>query len=229
MYNFDECKTHFNFPSYYITTDGDIISKKTGRKMTPIITSKGYQKVFLINASGIRKERFVHRLVAECFIPHTDERKDQVNHINGVKSDNRVSNLEWVTNTENMSHVVKNDYMRVRKVFVRQMDLNGNFIAIYNSISEASKLTGADESTISKCCRGKRNSAKGYKWAFVSSEIESAIRSDVALDNVGEKPFSQCDEFERFLIKSICGKCSCGKAQCAACGVKKYISGAKGC
>lgn len=67
----------------------------------------GYMRVALQN--GVRSERFaaqVHRLVAQAFIPNP-ENKPQVNHINGVKSDNRIVNLEWATPKENMQHAIK--------------------------------------------------------------------------------------------------------------------------
>lgn len=65
---------------------------------------RGYARVGIFMPSlGITKILFVHRLVAECFIPNPDK-KETVNHINGIKSDNRAENLEWATIQENLSH-----------------------------------------------------------------------------------------------------------------------------
>lgn len=74
-------------------------------KLSP--QSKGYLTVVL-QKNGKRKTTLVHRLVAEYFIPNLDK-KLQVNHINGIKTDNRVENLEWVSHRENLDHAIKNN------------------------------------------------------------------------------------------------------------------------
>jgi hypothetical protein len=74
-------------------------------KLSP--QSKGYLTVVL-QKNTTRKMVLVHRLVAEYFIPNIDN-KPQVNHINGIKTDNRIENLEWVSHRENLNHAIENN------------------------------------------------------------------------------------------------------------------------
>ena len=92
----------FSLDDYDITTDGEIINKHTGRHVKGQKNGKGYLRVSI---GG--KLQFVHRLVAQKYIPNPNN-LPQVNHKDGNKLNNCVDNLEWVSNKENRDHAIKN-------------------------------------------------------------------------------------------------------------------------
>lgn len=89
------------YENYQVTSWGRVYSKQSKAFMTPQVHDKGYLRVDLIDEDGDRKHFKIHRLVAQAFIPNP-ENKPQVNHIDGNNQNNSVTNLEWVTNAENV-------------------------------------------------------------------------------------------------------------------------------
>lgn len=144
--------------NYLINTDGEIISIKTNKKMSQVINSskKPYIRVGLMK-EGKRHFFLVHRLVAETFIPNPYN-KPYVNHINENKSDNRLLNLEWSTNKENIRHS--------KKRAVAQYSLNGDLIKIWGALYEL-KDEGYNISSICDCCNNKKLTAYKFKWQYV--------------------------------------------------------------
>lgn len=113
--------------------------------------------------------RLIHRLVALTFIPNENIEND-VNHINEIKTDNRVENLEWMTHKENCNHGTRNKRTALKTSKpVLQYDLKGNFIKEWASTQEAGR-NGYDASAVAKCCKNKyerrKNVYKNYIWKY---------------------------------------------------------------
>ncbi len=136
----------------------------------PYINTYGYQSVGLIRNKKV-KRCVIHRLVALNFIPNLNSKiKTQVNHINEIKTDNRVVNLEWVTAKENINHgtarerIIKSQ-QKIRTKAVLQYDLNLKLIKRWRSTRSAER-SGYHSGHIIECCKGKRKTHKKYIWKY---------------------------------------------------------------
>lgn len=95
------------FPGYFITPSGDVYSSKTKnlKRLKNFKHRQGYENVHL-TVDGVEKIRYIHRLMAEAFLDSWDPLL-QVNHINGIKDDNRLDNFEMVSNSGNQKHAFR--------------------------------------------------------------------------------------------------------------------------
>lgn len=191
------------FEGYYkISTFGRIMSymnnKRMERKQPKLLKfckqPNGYKRIEL--RKNCQKTYIsIHRLVAITFIPNPDN-LPQVNHINEVKTDNSVWNLEWCTAKYNTNYgsgikrrLKTTDYISIGNKIkgihlnrtdssksVYQYDLNFNLLNTYPSIRETVRQTGIDRVTISQCCNNKycknKNIYKNYIFSF--KEIKEA-------------------------------------------------------
>ena len=125
---------------------------------------RGNYLVVHLSKSNNRRAKIVHRLVAEAFIPNP-KNKSQVNHKDGNKANNKINNLEWVTQSENMLHSMnilggKGGFGRIP---IRCVETNVE----YCSIMEATRQTNVQQSSISKALLGKVHTAGGYHWEYI--------------------------------------------------------------
>lgn len=144
---------------YEISSLGRVKILRNGNIKKNWVYKSGYAYIVLTK-NKVQKTFLVHRIVAKAFIPNPDK-KEQVNHLNCNKSDNRVSNLEWCSRSENAFHAVKNDH------WVKQ---NG-------SLNHCAKLT---ETKVKKIlieikngCTGRFLSKKYKVATSVISEIKN--------------------------------------------------------
>lgn len=162
---------------YLVSEEGLVYNTKLGKIITISKTGRGYMAVSL---NG--KIKLLHRIVALAFIPNPAQ-KPQVNHIDGDKNNNKVSNLEWCTQSENMKHAYRIGLQKpsiTQKIVtaeycvknfskkVIQMTEDGEFIAEYRSASEASRVTGFCQTHISSVCRGKVKHCHNFKFRYAS-------------------------------------------------------------
>lgn len=154
---------------YYVSNLGRIKNKK-GTILNGYIHRGSYKRVD-ININGARTQSYLHRLIAEAFIPNP-ENKSFVNHINGIKTDNRVDNLEWVTSKENSNRKIFPNPGRGRSRKVVQIGLDGKIIRIWDSLTLVQNTLEIYKSAISMCCNGKRNFTGGYCWKYYKDYME---------------------------------------------------------
>lgn len=153
---------------YKVSNYGDIMSlpRNGTTKNSRILkqrTGKGGYKYVILHKLGKQKTEKVHRIVANNFIPNT-QNKREVNHKDGDKTNNRVDNLEWATTSENQLHSI---YVlnHLRKQVV-QCTVDGKAIKVWESQAKAAKALKICGGDISRCCNGIRAIAGGYKWRF---------------------------------------------------------------
>ena len=156
----------------YIKSLDRVVNGKNGKtklngKILKSSLVRGYKAVNIWK-NGSSKNIKIHRMIGLYFIENPKNLKC-INHKNGIKTDNRIENLEWCTYSENLTHAYKNN-LRFNKKAILQLDLKDNYIKEHSSLSDASKSIDKyyGRGNITKCCKGLRKSAYGYKWEYIN-------------------------------------------------------------
>lgn len=150
-------------------------------------STTGYKVVSLTQKDGQIKQYKVHRFIAMHFIPNP-ENKPYIDHINTIRTDNRIENLRWVTHKENCNNIISKKKMSkgTKKSMAKRLDsrirlnskkkerpvvqltLDGKFVNQYKSVREAERAFNTGGGAISCCCRNIKGfeSSCGYKWMY---------------------------------------------------------------
>lgn len=162
-----------------------------GKIMSQHIDNQGYPKISLGHKKN-KKDVFVHRLVSTYFIPNPED-KPEVNHRNGIKSDNRVENLEWCTRLENQRHAEdKGLVVRPSKQVLTEAHRSEYKGVIATSLDSLERISfesiasavrylrnngypKAGDANITLSCKSHGKSAYGFTWKFLEREGVSTI------------------------------------------------------
>lgn len=159
------------FDNYYISNYGRISNfnyRNTGNRilLKPFITKTGYKQINLIDNNSNKVKKYIHRLVAEAFLPIPNN-LSEINHIDEDKLNNKIDNLEWCNREYNINYGTRNERMaRSNSKSISQYDQNGNWIATYSSVKEAAKVNNLWKESISSAARGKLFTTGGYIWRY---------------------------------------------------------------
>lgn len=155
------------FDRKYFVDESGCVFDHFGKRMQSRVAGRQYPYVEFrhkVNGKIKRKRYFVHRLVAELFLPNPNN-LSQVNHIDGNKENSHISNLEWVSPAENQLHsrYILQNVTGFEDTPVVCVETG----IVYKSTRDAWRDTGAGYSHISECVKGKRKTAGGYHWRAV--------------------------------------------------------------
>ena len=163
------------FEGFYEVSDkGEIRRLLSGSRTRPIKPRGEKYPTVSLSKPGFKKSVTVHRTVAEAFL-EKPEGATEVNHIDGDTRNNVVSNLEWVTQKQNLYHamLVLNHApygKKPRRVRCRNIDTD-EVVAEYPSVSEAARQIGTmyARAAITQACKHRYDSAYGYRWEYINN------------------------------------------------------------
>lgn len=163
------------YNNYRVSDQGDLFNESNQRFL------KGYKNLGYRCVNIVKNQPkdtfFLHQLIIRSFVGPPPTAKHTVNHINGVKDDNRLINLEYSTPTEQLNHLIK---MGLRKQAVTnrpviQFDLNDCKIAEFPSISVAASSLNYKKNGIRRVCSGISTKYEGFKWKYKCAIVIEAL------------------------------------------------------
>lgn len=176
-----------DYPNYAANSLGKIANIKTG-KLRKFSNHKGYVQC-MVRKDGKSYNKFVHRLIANAFLP-TPQEGQVIDHINGIRDDNRVENLRWCSVDENLHFPLAIKNREHLKKQCSQYHLDGTLITSFNSVFEAATALNLNSGAINNCCIGRKLTCGGFQWRYGCNDTNiEAVRK-----NKRNIQVAQCDE-----------------------------------
>lgn len=169
---------------YAASDEGQIRNANTLKILSGGLSRENGYIQYSLSVNGKQITMLGHRLILSTFQPIANESEMTVNHKDGDKTNNKLSNLEWMTMQENILHAWRtglNSPHILRKV--EQYSIDGDFIASYDSIADAIRTTGVVK--VREAANGERKTAGGFIWKWVEEFIPE--------DRGAKKPVIQFD------------------------------------
>jgi len=159
----------FRNSNYAVMSDLSVVNVLTGRKLKPFKKKNGYVQICLY-IDKCKQYFYLHRVIAECLIPNPEGKKE-INHIDGNPSNNDITNLEWVTSSENQKHAFLTGLQKPTKLFDVKSGVYKGVIhykpAIGGEVKTIRALTdckhfGFNSASVHKVINGQLKTHKGF-------------------------------------------------------------------
>lgn len=163
---------------YEISNHGRVKNTKTNRILSSSLGMSGYMQICIRDSSGKPTTRYVHREVAKCFVPNKNNYKE-VNHKDGVKSNNNWKNLEWVSRKMNCQHAIDNELLNIsgEKHPLAKLDVDGVEFALdlyYKDnirVGTIASMLMVNFHTVDKIIKNISYKKEQAKWREVNKEL----------------------------------------------------------
>lgn len=150
---------------YQVSNLGRVKRVTSGRILKGSKQTPGYLRVDLYK-NGSKSKKLIHRLVAEAFIPNS-ENKSQVNHIDENKTNNMVSNLEWMTAKENLNHGTRNKRSsKTKSIPIIATNLKTGKSKEFYGSNECARQLNLNQGNITKVLKGRYKQTGGYTFQY---------------------------------------------------------------
>jgi len=162
------------YSNYLISRDGTLLKKASCRFIKPSKAVSEYYTYRMCNDSENTQNRHRHRILAMAFLPYNKNMEImQINHINGIKGDDRIENLEWVTQKQNIKHEIETGLVNNFLVEVEVRDVFNNKVFIFPSYSSTARFFKVEPSTVATRCKSSGHQIyDGFQFRHHPSENE---------------------------------------------------------